>query len=160
MDLELIIMNIPGLPRSMPNADQSHGIDPKCLSMLIGIDWHWDQCQNFDRHWSALGIDRGSPNIQYRHWSTSLVFDFETTWTTTVVNMILLYFLTVLLLPWRQAGAQCSDPILFKLSDIHKLITNLTNQMHKQVSSVKHQLWNAWGTLKFSQCETAASDSF
>ncbi len=43
------------------------------------IDWHWekllgidqqrsalrgisDQCHDFDRHWSALGIDRGSPD--------------------------------------------------------------------------------------------------
>ncbi len=45
-----------GLPQSMPNADQNHSIDPECLSMpiiadqLIGIDRHWDQCQNFDRH--------------------------------------------------------------------------------------------------------------
>ncbi len=22
--------------------------------MPIGIDWHWDQCHDFDRHWSAL----------------------------------------------------------------------------------------------------------
>ena len=27
---------------------------------LSGIDRHWDQCHNFDQHWSALGIDRGS----------------------------------------------------------------------------------------------------
>ncbi len=25
------------------------------------VDRHWDQCQNFNRHWSELGIDRGSP---------------------------------------------------------------------------------------------------
>ncbi len=37
-------------------------------SELIGIDQNWsalrgisDQCQDFDRHCSALGIDRGSP---------------------------------------------------------------------------------------------------
>ena len=29
---------ITGLPRSMPNADQNHGIDPKCLSMPINAD--------------------------------------------------------------------------------------------------------------------------
>ena len=30
-----MIMMITGLPGSMPNADQNHGIDPKCLSMPI-----------------------------------------------------------------------------------------------------------------------------
>ncbi len=40
-----------GLPRSMLNADQNHGIDPKCLSMLIIADQCWsiplnaDQCR-------------------------------------------------------------------------------------------------------------------
>ncbi len=57
--------------RSMSiNADQNHGIDPKCLSIpiiernweeLIDIDRHWDQCQNFEQHWSAL--------ISIGHWS-------------------------------------------------------------------------------------------
>ena len=34
----------------------------QCRS-FIGIDRHWNQCQNFDRHWSTLGIDRGSPEF-------------------------------------------------------------------------------------------------
>ena len=42
---------------SIQNASQCQS------SALIGIDRHWDQCQNFYRHWSALGIDRGSPDI-------------------------------------------------------------------------------------------------
>ncbi len=65
-----------GLPRSMPNADQNSGIDPNVdhfrsmlinSSQLIRIDWQWsalrgiwDQCHDFDQHWSALGIDRES----------------------------------------------------------------------------------------------------
>ncbi len=72
------------------NADQNHGIDPKCLSMpinadqyrlrgidrnwsaLIGIDRHWSELIDIginamiligiDRYWSAFGIDRGSPD--------------------------------------------------------------------------------------------------
>ncbi len=55
--------------QSMPiNADQNHGIDPKCL----GIDRHWSELIDIginariligiDQHWSALGIDRGSPD--------------------------------------------------------------------------------------------------
>ncbi len=38
------------------------------LEELIGVGWQWstlqgisDQCQNFDRHWSAIGNDQGSP---------------------------------------------------------------------------------------------------
>ena len=60
-----------GLPRSMPNADQNPGIDPKYLSMptianqcqLIGNDryWSWDQCHNFNRHWwTLIGIGQWS----------------------------------------------------------------------------------------------------
>ncbi len=71
------------------NADQNHGIDPKRLSMpviadqcrlipinsiiraLVGIDRHWYRCQNFDRHWSALSIDRGeSCPKTLTSWST------------------------------------------------------------------------------------------
>ena len=37
----------------------------QCWS-LIGIDRHWDQCQNFDRQWSALCNDWGSPVISKR----------------------------------------------------------------------------------------------
>ncbi len=46
------------LPQSMPNADQNHVIDLRTntfceeekLLAFIGIDRHWDQCQNFDCH--------------------------------------------------------------------------------------------------------------
>ncbi len=46
-------------PCPMPiNVDQYPGIDPKYLarhinadqSIMIGIDQHWGQCHNFDRH--------------------------------------------------------------------------------------------------------------
>ncbi len=43
----------------MPNADQCRSMPIKILAlipMLIS-----DQCHDFDRHWSALGNDRGSP---------------------------------------------------------------------------------------------------
>ncbi len=44
------------------NAYQNSGIDPNVdQSAMIGIDSISDQCHDFDRHWSALGIDRGSP---------------------------------------------------------------------------------------------------
>ena len=38
----------------MPNADKNHSIDPKRLSMPIGIDRHWDQCQHLDRQWALI----------------------------------------------------------------------------------------------------------
>ncbi len=56
----------------MPNADQ-------CRSKF----WHWsqcrsvpinalrgisDRCHDFDRHWSALGIDRGSHGFSWAVW--------------------------------------------------------------------------------------------
>ncbi len=48
------------------NAVQNHGIDPKCLSMLINADqfWsialndrYWSQLIGIDQHWLALGND-------------------------------------------------------------------------------------------------------
>ncbi len=50
------------------NADQNHGMT-MTMTLLIRIDRHWDQCQNFDRHWSALGIDQGSP-VYTKNWNT------------------------------------------------------------------------------------------
>ncbi len=36
----------------------------QCQSALIGIDRHWDQCQNFDRHWALIeGVLR---NVVYQ----------------------------------------------------------------------------------------------
>ncbi len=80
----------PGLPRSMPNADQCRSMPIKILALipmsinsdqcrsmpinceLIGIDRHWSELIDIginariligiDRHWSALGIDRRSPD--------------------------------------------------------------------------------------------------
>ncbi len=52
------------------NADQNHGIDPKCLSIPIIADQFLSNIginarilSGIDRYWSALGIDRGSPDI-------------------------------------------------------------------------------------------------
>ena len=42
-----------GLPETMPNADQCRSMRIKNLA-LISIDRHWDQCQNFDRHWALI----------------------------------------------------------------------------------------------------------
>ncbi len=34
----MLLLLYTGLVRSMPNADQNHGIDPKCLSMPLNAD--------------------------------------------------------------------------------------------------------------------------
>ncbi len=72
-------IKIPALIPMSINSDQCWSIpidSSHCRSMPInvllmpwsGIDRQWsafrdisDQCHDFDRHWSALGIDRGSP---------------------------------------------------------------------------------------------------
>ncbi len=61
----------------MPNADQNHGIDPKCRSIPINSSqcrsksWHWSALISIDRHWEELiGIDRHWPALIGidRHW--------------------------------------------------------------------------------------------
>ena len=59
----ILVQDYTGLPRSMTNADQNHGIDQKCLSMPIDsdqsdIDRHWSELISIDQHWSEL-IDIG-----------------------------------------------------------------------------------------------------
>ena len=57
--------------QSMPiNADQNCSIDPNA-DQLRGIS---DQCQEFDRYWSAFGIDRGSPE----RYNNSIPFSRQT----------------------------------------------------------------------------------
>ncbi len=49
----------------MPNADQCQSMPIKIMALIemplnadycgsIGIDRHWDQCQNFDWHWELI----------------------------------------------------------------------------------------------------------
>ncbi len=54
----MYFFTITGLPRSLSNANQNHGIDLKCLS--IGIDRNWSTLGSMPEFWSALGIGRGS----------------------------------------------------------------------------------------------------
>ena len=46
------------IPRSMPNADQNHGIDPKCLSMPINSSQCREESIGIDHYWSK-SIDIG-----------------------------------------------------------------------------------------------------
>ncbi len=69
------------------NAAQNSGIDPNVDHFQsIKIDRHseamigiLDQCHDFDRHWSALGIDRGSL-VNRKGTSPGIAMFFKSYW--------------------------------------------------------------------------------
>ena len=88
-DNDIIIMNIPGLPRSLPNANQYRSklrYWSQCRSLRILIDQQWSalrgisyQCQDFDWHWSRESwyINPANPDRNFAHKSEWPLYVWE-----------------------------------------------------------------------------------
>ena len=56
----------------------------------------------------------------------------------------LLFFMSML---YSEVSAQCSDPLIYKLTDIQQLITNLTAKQERQEEQIQTLEFKHWVTL-------------